>query len=246
MNSESNSTKSIDAYFDSLSYTGLQPPPQLFGDFNNDNKVDAGDYVIWRKNEAANASLPNDNGLTTQAERYALWRANFGSSGNASAAGSADGNAGLDREGLADWQARSPASPPATAAPPMMAQSFPDKSDEPAPPDDGPTTSARSLPTSAGEVAQLRRKTGSAGVGAFGNFASQLRQERIAESLMLHTLSAIDGAFQHEGQDVIDVRLAENDEAVQCFVFEALNPAFVDGVDVGPQLLRRHLWFVEV
>jgi hypothetical protein len=101
MTNESNSTKSIDAYFDSLSFTGLQPPPQLFGDFNSDNKVDGGDYVIWRKNETANASLPNDNGLTTQAERYALWRANFGSSGsgsssgNASAAGSANGNVDL-------------------------------------------------------------------------------------------------------------------------------------------------------
>jgi hypothetical protein len=54
-----------------------------FGDFNNDTKVDAGDYATWRKNETANASLPNDNGLTTQAARYALWRANFGNTGSA-------------------------------------------------------------------------------------------------------------------------------------------------------------------
>jgi hypothetical protein len=47
------------------------------GDFNNDGKVDAADYPIWRKN-SANGSLPHDNGLTTQADRYTLWRANFG------------------------------------------------------------------------------------------------------------------------------------------------------------------------
>jgi hypothetical protein len=52
-------------------------PPGLAGDFNNDGKVDAADYSIWRKN-SANASLPNDNGLTTQADRFNLWRANFG------------------------------------------------------------------------------------------------------------------------------------------------------------------------
>jgi hypothetical protein len=47
------------------------------GDYNNDGNVDAADYVRWRKN-TANAALPNDNGLTTQAARFNLWRANFG------------------------------------------------------------------------------------------------------------------------------------------------------------------------
>jgi hypothetical protein len=55
-------------------------PPGIAGDFNNDGKVDAGDYATWRKN-AANASLPNDNGLTTQAARYNLWRSSFGTPG---------------------------------------------------------------------------------------------------------------------------------------------------------------------
>jgi hypothetical protein len=54
------------------------PGAALLGDFNSDGKVDAGDYAVWRKNELANASLPNDNGLTTQADRFNLWRANFG------------------------------------------------------------------------------------------------------------------------------------------------------------------------
>jgi hypothetical protein len=51
--------------------------PVLAGDFNNDGHVDAGDYATWRKN-SSNGTLPNDNGLTTQADRYNLWRANFG------------------------------------------------------------------------------------------------------------------------------------------------------------------------
>jgi hypothetical protein len=55
----------------------------LPGDFNNNGKVDAGDYVTWRKN-AANASLPNDNGLTTQAARFSLWRSSFGTPGSGS------------------------------------------------------------------------------------------------------------------------------------------------------------------
>ncbi len=48
----------------------------LAGDFNEDGKVDAADYVIWRKNGAN--PLPNDNGLLTSAERFNLWRAKFG------------------------------------------------------------------------------------------------------------------------------------------------------------------------
>ncbi len=245
MNSESNSTKSIDAYFDNLSYTGLQPPPQLFGDFNSDNKVDGGDYVIWRKNELANASLPNDNGLTTQAERDARVARNFGnsgggsSSGNASAAGSADGNAGLDREGVADGQASSPVSPPATATPLMIPESSPSKSDEPAPPDDGPAPSTRSLPTSLGEIATLRGKAIS--IDDVSSFASRQRREHLVHSMMKPTFAAIDDRFQLDVQEIIDVRLAENDETVQCSVFEELSPEFDVGIEVWNRLFRRQL-----
>ena len=50
------------------------------GDFNDDGSVDAADYVLWRKNEGTENSLPNDDGLGTpiRAEHYDLWRANFG------------------------------------------------------------------------------------------------------------------------------------------------------------------------
>jgi hypothetical protein len=60
-----------------LNVTAL-PVVGVPGDFNSDGKVDAGDYVTWRKNEVANASLPHDNGVGNQAARYSLWRANFG------------------------------------------------------------------------------------------------------------------------------------------------------------------------
>jgi hypothetical protein len=63
----------------------------LAGDFNSDNVVDAADYVVWRQNETANIPLPNDNGLTTQAERFDLWRNNFGEQAGP---GSGGGNIG--------------------------------------------------------------------------------------------------------------------------------------------------------
>ncbi len=74
---------------DNVRFTALASAPgPLLGDFNSDGKVDAGDYVTWRKNEVANATLPNDNGLTDQADRFTLWRANFGNpSGVGSGAG---------------------------------------------------------------------------------------------------------------------------------------------------------------
>jgi autotransporter-associated beta strand protein len=57
----------------------------LPGDFNSDGKVDAGDYVTWRKAfdgspGAPNNALANDNGLGTPitTAHYNLWRANFG------------------------------------------------------------------------------------------------------------------------------------------------------------------------
>jgi hypothetical protein len=52
----------------------------LPGDFNSDGKVDAGDYVTWRKNDGTSNALANDNGLGTPIgpAHYDLWRANFG------------------------------------------------------------------------------------------------------------------------------------------------------------------------
>jgi hypothetical protein len=67
--------------------------PGLPGDFNSDGKVDAGDYVTWRKNNGTNNALANDNGLGTPIgqSHYDLWRANFG---NPPGAGSGSGSSG--------------------------------------------------------------------------------------------------------------------------------------------------------
>jgi hypothetical protein len=67
-------------------------PAGLPGDFNSDGKVDAGDYVTWRKNDGTNNALANDSGLGTPIGQphYNLWRANFGNppgSGSGSALG---------------------------------------------------------------------------------------------------------------------------------------------------------------
>jgi fibronectin-binding autotransporter adhesin len=70
----------------------------LLGDFNSDGKVDAGDYVKWRKNDGLNAALPNDGGASTQAARFSLWRANFGKP-----PGSGSGLAGANVPKPATW-----------------------------------------------------------------------------------------------------------------------------------------------
>jgi hypothetical protein len=71
--------------FDELRYGSsledvVLPPAGLNGDFNADGKVDAGDYVTWRKNNGTNNPLANDNGLGTPIGQahYNLWRASFG------------------------------------------------------------------------------------------------------------------------------------------------------------------------
>ncbi len=74
----------------SVSYTGgnimLTAAAGLPGDFNTDGKVDAADYVTWRK--SGTNPLPNDNGAVDAAARYTVWRQNFG---NPPGAGSGSG-----------------------------------------------------------------------------------------------------------------------------------------------------------
>jgi hypothetical protein len=59
-----------------IAFTLASVPPGLLGDFNGDGKVDAADYVIWRKN--GTGPLLNDGGAADAAARFALWKANFG------------------------------------------------------------------------------------------------------------------------------------------------------------------------
>jgi hypothetical protein len=54
-------------------------PDILPGDYNNDGKTDAADYVVWRKHEGSMTILPNDpHGGTIGATQFNTWRANFG------------------------------------------------------------------------------------------------------------------------------------------------------------------------
>ena len=68
-----------DFYIRSMKITG-PAPPGLPGDFDNNGKVDAGDYVTWRKNNGTSNALANDGGLGTPIgpNHYNLWRQNFG------------------------------------------------------------------------------------------------------------------------------------------------------------------------
>jgi hypothetical protein len=50
-----------------VDYIGVAPG--VPGDYNGDNKVDAADYVLWRKNPAAHGGTPDG---------YNTWRSNFG------------------------------------------------------------------------------------------------------------------------------------------------------------------------
>lgn len=68
------------------------PSAGFNGDFDNDGKVDAEDYTVWRDKLGSNTALPNDNALGTPVGQahYDLWKANFGSgagSGSLAAAG---------------------------------------------------------------------------------------------------------------------------------------------------------------
>ncbi|MCI0332991.1 MAG: PEP-CTERM sorting domain-containing protein, partial [Planctomycetes bacterium] len=60
-------------------YTAAITPGGLDGDYNNDGKVDAADFVVWRKTDGSQAG-------------YDTWRANFGNAlGSGAAVGSAAG-----------------------------------------------------------------------------------------------------------------------------------------------------------
>lgn len=58
----------------------------VIGDFNNNGRVDAADYVLWRDRVGSGTALPNDNGLGTPIgqSQYNLWRSNFNKPGSGS------------------------------------------------------------------------------------------------------------------------------------------------------------------
>jgi hypothetical protein len=61
-------------------------PAGIHGDYNADGKVNAADYVVWRKTLGQSITLPNDRtpGMVTT-EDYAVWRENFGAMSGAAA-----------------------------------------------------------------------------------------------------------------------------------------------------------------
>lgn len=89
-----------DTYFSGAGILTIGPAG-LPGDFNSDGKVDAGDYVTWRKNQNTNNALANDNGLGTPVgtAHYDLWRANFGNPPGAGAGGGLDGAGAVPEPG---------------------------------------------------------------------------------------------------------------------------------------------------
>ena len=58
----------------------IAPPVEaLFGDYNNNGRVDTADYVVWRKRVGQNVTIPNDmTPGTIRVEDYTVWRTNFG------------------------------------------------------------------------------------------------------------------------------------------------------------------------
>jgi uncharacterized delta-60 repeat protein len=63
-------------------YEGVSTPPTLVGDYNQNNVVDAGDFVLWRKtlgNAVANYSgADGDGDGMVDQDDLAVWKANFG------------------------------------------------------------------------------------------------------------------------------------------------------------------------
>jgi len=72
--------------------SATRPPPLLPGDFNNDGRVDADDYDVWRAAFGSTTQLAadaNGNGIVDAAD-YTIWRDHFGQpAGSAAGASSA-------------------------------------------------------------------------------------------------------------------------------------------------------------
>jgi hypothetical protein len=76
-------------YLNSMEIT-TTTPAGVVGDYNNNGKVDAADYVLWRNNVGTTTVLPNDPaGGTIGTTQYNNWRSHFGIS-----AGSGSGPVG--------------------------------------------------------------------------------------------------------------------------------------------------------
>jgi hypothetical protein len=61
-----------------LAFVEVTPPAGIPGDYNEDTRVDAADYVMWRNNLGSSTTLPNDDTAGVDQDDYNRWRANFG------------------------------------------------------------------------------------------------------------------------------------------------------------------------
>ena len=64
-------------------------PVELLGDYNQNNRVDAADYVVWRDKEGQTLDLPNDGlgSVMIDSFQYGVWASHFGNgTGGSSAA----------------------------------------------------------------------------------------------------------------------------------------------------------------
>ena len=64
----------------------VEQPVQLPGDYNDDGRVDAIDYAVWRENLGTTTRLPNDATPGVTSEDYDVWREHFGRALTAQAA----------------------------------------------------------------------------------------------------------------------------------------------------------------
>ena len=60
--------------------TSIEAATGLQGDYNNDGKVDAADYTVWRDNVGTEVSLPNDLTPGVDQSDHDVWKNNFGAS----------------------------------------------------------------------------------------------------------------------------------------------------------------------
>jgi hypothetical protein len=78
-------TQTFDPVSGTLILTSLNDaqPIQVAGDYNQNGRVDAADYVVWRNNLGSNTALPNDDTPGVGQDDYTRWRIRFGQSAGA-------------------------------------------------------------------------------------------------------------------------------------------------------------------
>jgi hypothetical protein len=73
----------------------------LWGDYNQNGVVDAGDYAVWRKNLGSSASMPNDDTPGVGPDDFTRWRTHFGQTGSGTGAGVLGGGSVPEASSLA-------------------------------------------------------------------------------------------------------------------------------------------------